>query len=144
MKGDPPDGAQEVGPITASDGEGCGGFGEPGTYKRALILLKNRAAHMGGNYVQIMTIDAPHSENGCFDDRFTIRGMVYRLRTPPPAEPEVAQDEGQAACDPPCSPGYRCDGEACQPLCNPPCSAGQVCRQDRTCGAPTGGDAKSE
>jgi hypothetical protein len=41
----------------------------------------------------------------------------------PPSEP----------CDPPCSPGYRCQGGTCAAVCNPPCNAGMHCAQDRTC-----------
>jgi hypothetical protein len=37
------------------------------------------------------------------------------------------------SCDPPCSPGYRCQGSTCTALCNPACGAGMHCAQDRTC-----------
>jgi len=36
-------------------------------------------------------------------------------------------------CDPPCSPGYRCQSGQCIALCNPPCGEGMTCAQDRTC-----------
>lgn len=40
------------------------------------------------------------------------------------------------SCDPPCSPGYRCEAAACVALCNPPCPSGAVCGSDRVCRHP--------
>jgi hypothetical protein len=131
-KGDPPHGAKELGPIEAIHGHGCGGFGERGTYEGALAVLRNKAAEKGGDYVQIMTMDEPHSSGGCFDDDFVIRGMVFDLKAGPAAPVAAANAE----CSPPCSPGYACEASVCQALCNPLCSPGLICRPDRTCGAP--------
>lgn len=33
---------------------------------------------MGATYVRINTITEPHSESGCYDNTFVIRGTVYR------------------------------------------------------------------
>lgn len=137
-KGDPPPGARELGPIVGEDGDECGGLDAvSGTYTRALIRVRNRAAARGGNYVEIMTLTEPHQETRySYDCRYVIRGMLYDVPAPSASEPgESASDS--SACDPPCSPGFTCDEGACEPVCNPECSAGQVCRADRTCGPPS-------
>ena len=136
-KNDPPTAAKEIGPISAQDGIGCDEIGtEDGTYSRALIKLRNRAAARGGNYVQIMTLMEPHQDSlHCYDHRFVIRGMLYDV---PDAQSESASEPtSPAQCDPPCSPGFKCDEGACEPVCNPECSPDQVCRSDRTCGPPS-------
>jgi hypothetical protein len=77
-KSDPTDNYSEIGPITATDGHGCGGFGILGTYDQAVIILKNDAFEKGGDYVQIMTLTAPHSEYGCFANPYTISGTLFK------------------------------------------------------------------
>jgi hypothetical protein len=42
---------------------------------------------------------------------------------PPPA----------GACEPICSPGFRCQAGTCIPQCNPTCDEGETCGKDRTC-----------
>ena len=75
----PPEGMTEIGPIEGTDGHGCGGFGERGTYDNAVIALKNEAVSLGATYVQILMVTEPHSEGGgCFRNKFVIRGMAYR------------------------------------------------------------------
>lgn len=52
--------------------------------------------------------------------------------TAPPAPPSASPSPG--ACDPPCSPGYKCsDAGQCIALCNPPCGEGMRCNQQRMC-----------
>jgi hypothetical protein len=136
-KGDPPMGAKELGPITAQDGDKCDTLDAvTGTYSHALIKLRNRAAARGGNYVEIMMMIEPHLETlRCYDGRFVIRGMLYDV---PGATSDAEQPASDAnVCDPPCSPGFKCDEGACEPVCNPECSHGQMCRPDRTCGPPS-------
>jgi len=135
-KADPPDGAHDLGAITVTDGDGCGVVGTQGTYGHAVARLRNRAARMGANYVELVTVVEPHPLQSCFDNTLTIRAMVYRVQGVPPREASNADD----ACDPPCSPGYACDEGECEPVCNPECAQGQVCRADRTCGPPSHGD----
>jgi hypothetical protein len=48
---------------------------------------------------------------------------------PPAEKPQLAAE----TCNPPCSPGYQCQGTTCVALCNPACSAGMHCANDRTC-----------
>lgn len=50
----------------------------------------------------------------------------------PPAMPAAPPPQA-SGCNPPCSPGYMCVGNICQPQCNPPCGPGMVCGQDRSC-----------
>jgi hypothetical protein len=133
-KADPPRGSREIGPIEAIHGEGCGGFGAKGSYESALAVLRNKAAAMGGNYVELMTLTEPHSEHGCYDDRFIIRGNVYRVGDAPPEAPVAKAAPPPDSCSPPCSPGYACSAGVCLAQCNPACAANEVCRQDRTCG----------
>jgi hypothetical protein len=129
-KADPPLGSVDLGVIEAGHGHGCGGFGERGSLEGAMAVMRNKAAERGANYVALLSTMEPHLAGGCFDDRYVVSGMAYRvnMRGVPPVMSE--------SCDPPCSPGYRCLGTVCRALCNPVCGGGQVCRQDRTC-APT-------
>jgi hypothetical protein len=78
-KGDPDPGMEEIGPIEVWDGKRCGHFGKQGSFKDVMIRLKNRAAQMQADYVQIFTITEPHPVTStCFDDRFIIRGVAFR------------------------------------------------------------------
>ena len=76
-KNDPPEGSVEIGSISVQDGSGCGLYGFRGEYERAVILLRNKAMQMGGNYVQIYSMTEPHSDYNCFVNSFVIRGTVY-------------------------------------------------------------------
>lgn len=76
-KGDPPGEMQELGPVEATNGSGCGGFGERGTYEGAMVVLRNKAASLGATYVQIFTMSEPHREPGCHVNAFVIRGTAY-------------------------------------------------------------------
>jgi hypothetical protein len=129
-KSDPPPGSVEIGPIEASHGDGCGTFATTGTLEGAMILLRNEAVRRGANYVTLLST----GQERCLE--LTVRGIAYRI--PDGGLPSVARPTGgassdTAACDPPCSPGYRCVTQQCVALCNPACGAGQICRQDRTC-----------
>ncbi len=140
-KSDPPLGASELGSIEAVHGNGCNGYGLRGTFDGAMIILRNTAQLRGANYVMLISTLEPHQELGCYDDRFMIRGLAYRLPTQTPAQPSpvaapaLSPAASQGQCNPPCSPGYQCSNQTCVALCNPTCGAGQICRQDRTCAA---------
>jgi hypothetical protein len=83
-KGDPDPGLEEVGPIEAADGPGCDDlFNPPGKYKFAMTKLKNKAASMHADYVQIFTIIEPEASK-C--KRFVIRGLAFRHASSAPAE----------------------------------------------------------
>jgi hypothetical protein len=70
--------------IESTDGQGCGGFGYRGTYERAIILLRNKAATMEGDYIQVETVQTPHNRPTgnpqmpvCFDNKYTVKGLAY-------------------------------------------------------------------
>lgn len=126
-KSDPPPVATDLGPLEAVHGYNCGAYGREGTFEGAMIMLRNAAAARGANYVMLVATISPHLiTTYCFDNRFVLQGIAYRIT---PASP-VAGD----GCNPPCSPGYGCSRSVCVALCNPACGPDQVCRQDRTCG----------
>jgi S1-C subfamily serine protease len=78
-KADPGGNAKELGPVTGTDGTGCGLYGSRGTYERAYIRLKNNAAALGANYVQIYSMAEPHLSGRCFVNVFSISGMAYKV-----------------------------------------------------------------
>ncbi len=132
-KSDPPASAKNLGPIEVVHGHGCGLNGAKGSYDSAEAELRNQAEERGGDYVQITKVTEPHVEGGCYDERFTIRGVVFRVN---PALVEAEADVDAAAapsCVPPCSPGYRCESGSCRAECNPVCALNETCGQDRTC-----------
>jgi hypothetical protein len=145
-KSDPPAGATLVAPIEVEHGSGCGGFGRKGTLEGVMNEAREEAARKGADYVEIMTLIEPHSENGCFDQTFKIKGMAFKLGASnkkvanAPAAPASQPVGANDGCNPICSPGFACVSGACVPQCNPACTPGQKCGQDRTCvAAPEGG-----
>ncbi|NVJ61134.1 MAG: hypothetical protein HWE27_12140 [Gammaproteobacteria bacterium] len=74
----PADNYKEIGPIEASDGKGCGTFGYEGTYDRALINLKSKAAEQGGDYVKLDILNLPFLVGNCFDNSYTIIGVLFK------------------------------------------------------------------
>lgn len=75
----PPRQYRELGFVTAIHGHGCGRRGERGTYAGALRLVRNLALDRRADYVQILSIIEPHAlADGCFDNRFSIRVVLYR------------------------------------------------------------------
>jgi hypothetical protein len=99
-KADPTPDMQEIGPIEARNGSGCGAFGELGSYEGALAVLRNNAATMGADYVQIFTMREPYSDGRCRHNDFTIRGIAFRsAKVPAPADgsPAAANDAPAAA-----------------------------------------------
>ncbi|HEY6863507.1 MAG TPA: hypothetical protein VI319_06365, partial [Burkholderiales bacterium] len=106
------------------------------------IELKNRGAAMHADYVQIYTVTEPHSETGCYDNKFVIRGTAFKAaRATVPAAKAADSDSAETApkaapassCDPPCSPGFACKAGACEPVCNPACEKGETCTRKRIC-----------
>lgn len=68
----------ELGPVETTHGSGCGMFGRQGTYEDAYVLFRNRAAELGANYLRLDQQVPPHSESGCYNQEFTIRGVAFR------------------------------------------------------------------
>jgi len=71
-KAEPAENCSEIGPIEGIHGSGCGAFGRAGTYEGAYTTLKNNAVVKRANFVRIDQQIPPHSENGCFDQRFVM------------------------------------------------------------------------
>jgi hypothetical protein len=155
-RGPPPLGARNLGPIDASHGGGCGLLAQRGTYEGALAGLRNLAAEIGGNYVQIESVIEPHDDSGCTTGGFAIRGVVFFVPqgspqvAPPPRSPPTptpapaptptptptpapAPAPAPGLCDPLCSPGFVCTRGVCTPVCNPACEADEICTRRRTC-----------
>jgi hypothetical protein len=82
-KGDAPADAVEVGPVEATDGNGCGAFGTRGTYAGAYIQMRNAAYQLGANFVRIDSIEQPHMDPNprasCFHNEFTLLGVAFKL-----------------------------------------------------------------
>jgi hypothetical protein len=127
----PAPGSKELGPVDVEHGSGCGILGDRGSYEGAVALARNRAANLGADYVELVKVTGPHMDPVCYDNRYVIHGIAFKLGNGPSA---LAARPAVNGCDPPCSPGYTCNAGTCSAVCNPPCAGGQVCKQDRTCG----------
>lgn len=93
-KSDPGDNYEIIGPVSGSDGEGCGAFGYVGSYERATTSLRNRTYYMGGNYAQIISLTEPHLSGNCFDNQYVIRATAYKkVRNQPSPTPIVETGE---------------------------------------------------
>ena len=68
----------QLGPITAKDGGGCGLFGSQGDYQGAMTTLRNKAAAMGADYVQILNQEGEHMTGICLDRSYVIDGFAYK------------------------------------------------------------------
>ena len=76
----PPSGdAIQIAPVTARHGGGCGLYGAEGNFEGAATILRNKAASMGANYVQIIRQQGEHMTGICLDRGYTIDGMAYRV-----------------------------------------------------------------
>jgi hypothetical protein len=85
-KGDPSDEYQELGPLTATNGSGCGAFGELGTYEGAMAEMKNRAAAMKADYVRLDLAKEPYLAPNCRVNEYALRGVAFkRVGAPKPA-----------------------------------------------------------
>ena len=87
-KGDAPRNAVEVGPVEVTHGYGCGAFGAKGTYTGAYQVLRNKAWRLGANFVRIDVITRPfmNTRQGCFDNRFILLGVAFRVPPHTPAK----------------------------------------------------------
>lgn len=72
----------QLGAITAQHGGGCGLYGARGTYEGAFAVLRNKAAQIGADYVQILRVKEPRLEGACMNQAFVIDGMAYKLGRP--------------------------------------------------------------
>jgi hypothetical protein len=90
-KGDPSDEYQEIGPLTATNGSGCGGFGELGTYEGAMAEMKNRAAAMKADYVRLDLAKEPYLAPNCRVNEYILRGVAFKRGVPKPAAAAPAE-----------------------------------------------------
>jgi hypothetical protein len=82
-KADPPSNCQEIGPVTATHGDGCGNFGKKGDYEGAYALLKNSAAAKGANYVRLDKMQEPYTDGKCSVNEFILQGVAFDCPAPP-------------------------------------------------------------
>lgn len=68
----------QIGPITAIHGGGCGLYGSEGNYEGAMTILRNKAAAMGADYVQILSQEGEHMTGMCLDRAYTISGYAFK------------------------------------------------------------------
>lgn len=94
-KSDPGDNYEIIGPVSGSDGKGCGSFGYLGSYERAVTSLRNNTYNMDGDYAQIISLAEPHMNGDCFDNQIIIRATAYKkVRSQPsPASTAGAGEE---------------------------------------------------
>jgi len=93
-KSDPGDNYEIIGPVSGSDGQGCGGFGYLGLYERATTSLRNRTYDMDGDYAQIISLTEPHLRGDCFDNEYVIRATAYKkVRNQPSPVPIIESGE---------------------------------------------------
>jgi S1-C subfamily serine protease len=71
-------------------------YGSRGTPERAYTKLKNHAAALGADYIQIYSISEPHLSGNCFSNVFTISGMAYKLN--PTAESPRGSSVSAGTC----------------------------------------------
>jgi hypothetical protein len=74
-KADPPPGSRELGAVAGEHDRSHG----DGTYEGALASLRNQAAKLGADYVELISISEPHTRMPLMDGTFIIRGMAYKL-----------------------------------------------------------------
>ncbi len=99
VKSDPPDNYTEIGPITVKDGSGCGGFGSRGSYENAVIMAKNKAYSMGGDFVQVFNLSEPHFRPGCFVNEYVISGSVFKKTSDKPTPLFVTSETSTAVVE---------------------------------------------
>jgi hypothetical protein len=100
----PPAGSyEEVGAITATHGGGCGLYGAGGNYEGAYTILRNKAAQIRADYVQILRVTGPHMQGICAYRGFVIDGMAYRAGSVAPRASTAMTPTPQPAVIPPSS-----------------------------------------
>ena len=74
----PAAGLTQLGFVAGVHGFGCGFAGLRGNEAGAMADLRNKAAAMGANYVQIREFVAPYSDGSCLHNEYRIEGTAYR------------------------------------------------------------------
>jgi type IV pilus biogenesis protein CpaD/CtpE len=68
----------ELGPVSGTDGQGCGDEGLRGKRDRAVASLMKNAFAMGGTHVQVMALYEPRQMGDCFVNIYRVSGTAYR------------------------------------------------------------------
>jgi S1-C subfamily serine protease len=77
----PGEGYDQLGPITAKHGGGCGLYGAQGDFEGAMNILRNKADERGADYVQIISQQGEHMTGLCLDRSYVINGFAYKKST---------------------------------------------------------------
>src|SRR6185503_6956198 len=72
----------ELGPVSGTDGQGCGDEGLRGKRDRAVASLMKNAFAMGGTHVQVMALYEPRQMGDCFVNIYRVSGTAYRQGKP--------------------------------------------------------------
>ena len=79
VKREPPPGGVQVSTFTVVHGSGCYPVGLRGTADGVAALVQNKAVELGANYMQITSMSLPESEGACPSNRYTVRGVAFRV-----------------------------------------------------------------
>lgn len=69
---------EEVGPVTAQSGYGCGRCGKRGNYDDARDALKAEALKLRATYVRLTAVEEPYLGFFCFHNAYVLTGIAYR------------------------------------------------------------------
>ncbi|TNF25079.1 MAG: hypothetical protein EP329_23740 [Deltaproteobacteria bacterium] len=97
--------------VTGRHGAGCGRMGKGGIYESARNALRNAAAALGADYVQIDVDTPPHYTPSCFVNVYELSGIAFRRSgdappTPPTTPPDISKMGVERA---PCYPNHTCN-----------------------------------
>jgi hypothetical protein len=81
----------ELGPVSGTDGQGCGDEGSRGKRDRAVASLMKNAFAMGGTHVKVMALYEPRQMGDCFVNIYRVSGTAYRQAKPAPGGDVVQQ-----------------------------------------------------
>jgi outer membrane protein OmpA-like peptidoglycan-associated protein len=73
-----PGNPRKVGPIEATSGSGCQGGGASGTQEQAVAALREKAASLGANYVQLVSVGPSSDPKRC--NEVVARGIAFDTR----------------------------------------------------------------
>jgi hypothetical protein len=125
-KGDPPPGFKQMQTLEVKHGDGCGAYGEKGTFDGAYAMLRNEAARIKADYVQMMTVTEPYSDGNCAHNEYKITAVAYRKGKS--KKVKVKEDDVEET---PKAEAKACVPGATQECLGPgACKGAQACRDD--------------
>ena len=129
-KGDPPPGFKHMRTLEVAHGSGCDEYGEQGNFNGAYAMLRNAAARINADYVQIMTVTEPYNDGTCHHQEYKITAVAYRRGAAPQA-PVDEDDEDDEVDESPPPKAKACVPGATQACLGPgACKGAQACRDD--------------